>query len=348
MYTGVNDIMRLDRGPRSSLGNTLLVTCLKALTTDPPSAELVTLAAGYEPLCTNQAARTTLLAIMPTLDDVDIAPMQRGDQSRGVVIPGFGGTGGVTGGHSHGGVPAGGGPAGSRSGASAGGQGGTTGGSSTAALGKGKQTCVILDDDEVSSNEDEPLQKQLRQLSGSGPTVRDEVAADKWAAEEATMKRSMEEAAVKRAAAKQAVEEATTKRVAVKRAAEEAAAKQAVEEAATKRAVEEATAKAVAAEEATVKRAIVERAAEEATAKAAAVETVGAAGGSPAPSQAPPTAGAKRSAAPSGSTPPAKHPYRGVWKPRFVQLSPPFFFFFSFFILLLPLCLGPLPPVRPR
>jgi pyruvate/2-oxoglutarate dehydrogenase complex dihydrolipoamide acyltransferase (E2) component len=325
MYTGVNDIMWLDRGPRSSLGNTLLVTCLKALTTDPPSAELVTLAAGYEPLCANQAARATLLAIMPTLDDVDIAPVQRGDQSRGVVIPGSDGTGGVTGGHSHGGVPAGGGPAGGRSGASAGGQGGTTGSSSAAALGKGKQTCVILDDDEVSSNEDEPLQKRLWQLSGAGPAVRDEAAADKWVAEEATMKRSVEEAA-----AKQAVEEATAKRAAVKRAAEEAAAKQAVEEAATKRAVEEAVVKAVAAEEATVKRAIVERAAEEATAKAAAVEAIGAAGGSPAPSQAPPTAGAKRSAAPSGSTPPAKHPYRGVWKPRFVQLSPPFSSFFLF------------------
>jgi hypothetical protein len=316
MYTGVNDIMRLDRGPRSSLGNTLLAACLKALTTDPPSAELVTLAAGYEPLCANQAARATLLAIMPTLDDVDIAPVQRGDQSRGVVIPGSDGTGGVTGGHSHGGVPAGGGPAGGRSGASAGGQGGTTGSSSAAALGKGKQTCVILDDDEVSSNEDEPLQKRLWQLSGAGPAVRDEAAADKWVAEEATMKRS--------------VEEATAKRAAVKRAAEEAAAKQAVEEAATKRAMEEAVVKAVAAEEATVKRAIVERAAEEATAKAAAVEAIGAAGGSPAPSQAPPTAGAKRSAAPSGSTPPAKHPYRGVWKPRFVQLSPPFSSFFLF------------------
>jgi hypothetical protein len=294
--------MRLDRGPRSSLGNTLLAACLKALTTDPPSAELVTLAAGYEPLCANQAARATLLAIMPTLDDVDIAPVQRGDQSRGVVIPGSDGTGGVTGGHSHGGVPAGGGPAGGRSGASAGGQGGTTGSSSAAALGKGKQTCVILDDDEVSSNEDEPLQKRLWQLSGAGPAVRDEAAADKWVAEEATMKRSVEEAA----------------------------AKQAVEEAATKRAVEEAVVKAVAAEEATVKRAIVERAAEEATAKAAAVEAIGAAGGSPAPSQAPPTAGAKRSAAPSGSTPLAKHPYRGVWKPRFVQLSPPFSSFFLF------------------
>jgi hypothetical protein len=64
-----------------------------------------------------------MLAIMPTLDDVDIAPVQRGDQSRSVVIPGPGGLGGAAGGHGHGGFPAGGGLVGSRSGASAGGRG---------------------------------------------------------------------------------------------------------------------------------------------------------------------------------------------------------------------------------
>jgi hypothetical protein len=48
MYTRVNDIMRLDCGPGSPLGDTLLAVSLKALTTDLPSAELVTPAAGYE------------------------------------------------------------------------------------------------------------------------------------------------------------------------------------------------------------------------------------------------------------------------------------------------------------
>jgi hypothetical protein len=288
--------MDVHRGPGSSLGHTLLAVSLKALTMDLPSAELVTPSAGCEPLCANQAARTTLLVIMSTLDDVDIAPVQTSDQSRGVVIPRPGGLDGAAGGHGHGGVPAGGGPAGSRSGASASGQGGTAGGSTVMALDNGKQMCVILDDDEVSSDEDEPLQKRLRQLSGAGLTVCDEAAvadkeaADKGAAEEATMKR----------------------------AAEEAVAKKAVEE----------------------------RAAEEVVVKAAAAEATGAARGSPAPSQTPPAAGAKRSAVLSGSTPMAKCPYRGVWKPRFVQLSPPFFFPFS--ILLLPFCPGPLPPARPR
>jgi hypothetical protein len=37
-------------------------------------------------------------------------------------------------------------------------------------------------------------------------------------------------------------------------------------------------------------------------------------------------AGAKRDVAPSGSTLAAKCPYRGVWKPRFVQPSLPLFF----------------------
>jgi hypothetical protein len=53
MYTGVNDIMRLDRGPRSSLGDTLLGASLKVLITDQPSVELVTPAAASEPLRVN-------------------------------------------------------------------------------------------------------------------------------------------------------------------------------------------------------------------------------------------------------------------------------------------------------
>jgi hypothetical protein len=73
MYTGVNDIMWLDRGPGSSLDEGLLATCLKALTSDQFLAELVAPPAAGEPICMNQAARTALLTVMPTLDDVDIA-----------------------------------------------------------------------------------------------------------------------------------------------------------------------------------------------------------------------------------------------------------------------------------
>jgi hypothetical protein len=88
MYTGVNDIMRLERGPGSSLDGEFL-------------AELATPPVSCGAICMDQAARTALLATMPTLDDVDIAMVQRGDLSRGVTIPGAtatGGRGGTTGG----------------------------------------------------------------------------------------------------------------------------------------------------------------------------------------------------------------------------------------------------------
>jgi hypothetical protein len=275
MYTGVNDIMRLDHEPGSTLGDTLLAASLKVLTTDQPSVELMTPAAACEPLCASQVVRTALLAIMPTLDDVDIAPGQRDDQSRGVVIPGPSGPSGVTGGHGcggappvgRGGIPVGGGLAGSRSGAPAVGRGGGSAGGSSAALapGKDKQTRVILDDDEVLSDEDEPLQKRLRQHSGIGSAVLDEAAATTAVADK--------EAADKRAAAKRATEE---------------------------RAMEEAAVKAAAAEEAAGK---------------TADEAARAARGSSAPGQVPLVAGAKRAAAPRGSTPPAKCHYGSVWKP---------------------------------
>jgi hypothetical protein len=61
---------------------------------------------------------------MPTLDDVDIAPVQRGDLSHGVVIPGPGGLGGAVGGHGRGRGPAGGRPTGGRDGGPAGSRGG--------------------------------------------------------------------------------------------------------------------------------------------------------------------------------------------------------------------------------
>jgi hypothetical protein len=155
-----------------------------------------------------------------------------------------------------------------------------------------------LDDDEVLSDEDEPLQKQLRQHSGVGSAVLDEAAAMTAVAD---------------------------KEVVNKRAAEEDAAKRATEE----RAMEEAAVKAAAAKEATGK---------------TADEAARAVGGSPAPGQVPSVAGAKRAAAPSGSTPPAKCHYRSVWKPRFVPLS---LFFCGASFSYYPFYPGPLPPARP-
>jgi hypothetical protein len=71
----------------------------------------------------------TLLAVMPMLDDVDIAMVQRGDLSHGMVIPGTdvsGGLGGAISGHGgvvvsgRAGVLAGGGPTGNRGSGAAG------------------------------------------------------------------------------------------------------------------------------------------------------------------------------------------------------------------------------------
>jgi hypothetical protein len=77
MYTGVNDIMRLDHGPGSSLDEDLLAACLKALITDQFLAELVAPPGTCEPICMNQVARIVLLVAMPTIYDVEITVVQR-------------------------------------------------------------------------------------------------------------------------------------------------------------------------------------------------------------------------------------------------------------------------------
>jgi hypothetical protein len=148
-----------------------------------------------------------------------------------------------------------------------GGRGGTTGGgrggrgpggsgspSSAPALGKGKgvSTRAVHDDDEVSSDEDEPLQVRLRSRFPAGGSS------------------SLGTASPIAVAAEAAGAEAATYR----RAAEEAAAKEAAGE------------------------------------------------GSSAPGQVPSSAaGAKKAVMPSGSSPPAKRPYKGVWRPRYVPKS---------------------------
>jgi hypothetical protein len=53
IYTGVNDIMRLERGLGSSLDEALLASCLKALTAYQFLADLVVLTAVCEPICVN-------------------------------------------------------------------------------------------------------------------------------------------------------------------------------------------------------------------------------------------------------------------------------------------------------
>jgi hypothetical protein len=75
MHIGVNDIMRLERKPGSSLDEALLAGSLKALTAVQFSVDLMMPTAVCQPICTNSTMRTALLATMPMLDDVDIALM---------------------------------------------------------------------------------------------------------------------------------------------------------------------------------------------------------------------------------------------------------------------------------
>jgi hypothetical protein len=84
LYTGVNDAKRVQRGDGSSLGEEALSLVIGKLSPVPSSHNFVTPPASCQPLCMDQAARTLALVVMPSIDDVGIAPIQRGDQSRGV------------------------------------------------------------------------------------------------------------------------------------------------------------------------------------------------------------------------------------------------------------------------
>jgi hypothetical protein len=98
-YTGVNDVTRLECGDGSTLSEEVLALVMGKLSHDPSSHDFVTPPTSCQPLCMDQAVRSMLQVAMPLMDDVDIAPIQRGDQSRGVQIPGagiVGGQGGAT------------------------------------------------------------------------------------------------------------------------------------------------------------------------------------------------------------------------------------------------------------
>jgi hypothetical protein len=84
----VNDATRLERGVRLNLSDGVLASMLGKLSLDPTSHDFVTPLAPCQPLCLDQAVRTMLLVSMPSMDDIDISTIQRGDQSRGVRILG--------------------------------------------------------------------------------------------------------------------------------------------------------------------------------------------------------------------------------------------------------------------
>jgi hypothetical protein len=89
LYTGENDAMWLEHSCGSNLDLGMLEAMLSKLSTTPSSSDFINPPVPCRPICLDQAARSLLLKVMPMLDDIDIATRQRGDQSRGVHIPGM-------------------------------------------------------------------------------------------------------------------------------------------------------------------------------------------------------------------------------------------------------------------
>jgi hypothetical protein len=130
-YTRVNNVTWLERGDGSVLGKEVLALVMGKLSPDPSSHDFVTHPASCQPPCMDQATRTLLLVVMPSMDDAVVAAVQSNDQSRGIQIPGTG-------------------IVGSQDGAV-----------STLAPNKdkGQVVRVIHNDNEVSSDDDVPLQR---------------------------------------------------------------------------------------------------------------------------------------------------------------------------------------------
>jgi hypothetical protein len=97
LYTGVNIVMWLERGDGSTLSEEALALVMGKLSPDPSSHGFVTPLTSCQPFCMGQAVRSLLLVVIPSMDNVGIAPIQRHDQSRGVQILRTGATGGQCG-----------------------------------------------------------------------------------------------------------------------------------------------------------------------------------------------------------------------------------------------------------
>jgi hypothetical protein len=97
LYTGVNDTTRLERGHRSDLDPKVLDTMMGKLSPDPISPDFIIPPTACVPICLDQSMQMKLLKELPTLDNIDIAVQQVGDQSRGVQIPSSGSSQGCRG-----------------------------------------------------------------------------------------------------------------------------------------------------------------------------------------------------------------------------------------------------------
>jgi hypothetical protein len=81
IYTREGNTTRLERSRDSGLDPDMLGTLLVRLSPDLSSVDFVTPPTACAPMCLDQAAWTRLLRELPTLDDIDIAVRQRGDES---------------------------------------------------------------------------------------------------------------------------------------------------------------------------------------------------------------------------------------------------------------------------
>jgi hypothetical protein len=224
LYIGVNHITRLECDDRYVLGEEALTLVMGKLSPDPSSHDFVTPPTSCQPLCMDQAVRTLLLVAMPLMDDISIASVQRGDQSRDVQIPKMG---------------------------VAGGQGGAVF-TPAPIKNKGKVVRVVHSDNEVSTDDDVPLQRRRRvadsskSMADGTPLVGTVPRPDSSAAAQAMAPRGSDDSltadgttvATRATAEKEVADAATAKRVMddatmVKKAIDEAAA--------VKRAVDDTT-----------------------------------------------------------------------------------------------------------
>jgi hypothetical protein len=145
MYTGEGDATRLECDCDSDLDPDVLGALLARLSPDPSSADFITPPMVCAPMCSNHVMQMRLLRELPTLDDIDITMWRRGDESRGVHIPGAD---------------------------VANGQGGP---STSPGSGKGKGKAapqIVLSDIEVLLEEDDaPLQRRMSLLRSGGSTT---------------------------------------------------------------------------------------------------------------------------------------------------------------------------------
>jgi hypothetical protein len=89
MFTGEKDCSRIVRGAGSKLSGAELEVLIRAMTGVAYAAESLVLPRGVKVLCEDQAMRTAVLALLPTLDKGGLVVRQvGGDPNHGIRIPG--------------------------------------------------------------------------------------------------------------------------------------------------------------------------------------------------------------------------------------------------------------------